>query len=317
MVAVDRLGLLEIKASRVRIHVLNVEDLRHLGEAEDVAVGRNRPAEQREVVEQSLGNEAAVARQKQIGLRITFRQFLGAIAEDRRQMGVLRNAIADTDPDQGTVQGDLSRRRRQKVLTAQHMGDPHQRIIDRVDQGIQRISIRPRECEVRHRSGRERRLTPDQIAPADVLIGHPQAQDRVAALGKVFGTLGFGEVAVVIVVTHLRITPGGNMAGLDLLGTRVGRVGLAGLHQSRHHIAVEIAALGLPVRAVRPTDLRTLIPVQPQPSQRVQDRGVTLLGISRGVGVLDAEHERPAGMPGVGPVEQRRAHQADVRSSGR
>ena len=81
-------------------------------------------------------------------------------------MGVLRNAIADTDPDQGTVQGDLSRRRRQKVLTAQHMGDPHQRIIDRVDQGIQRISIRPRECEVRHRSGRERRLTPDQIEVA-------------------------------------------------------------------------------------------------------------------------------------------------------
>ena len=46
-------------------------------------------------------------------------------------------------------------------------------------------------------------------------------------------------------------------------------------------------------------------------------RGVALLAVARGVGVLDAEHEGAAGVAGVGPVEQRGADQADVRRAGR
>ena len=39
-------------------------------------------------------------------------------------------------------------------------------------------------------------------------------------------------------------------------------------------------------------------------------------GVAGGVGVLDAEDERAAGVLGVRPVEQRGANHADVRGSG-
>ena len=42
-----------------------------------------------------------------------------------------------------------------------------------------------------------------------------------------------------------------------------------------------------------------------------------LLRVARRVGVLDAQDERAAGVPGVQPVEQRRAGAADVEEAGR
>ncbi|CAB4556177.1 unannotated protein [freshwater metagenome] len=111
MVAVDRLGLLDIKASRVRIHVLNVEDLRHLGEAEHVAVGRNRPAEQREVVEQSLGNEPAVAVVKQVRLGVALRQLLVALPHHVWQVAETWDVRGNASVDHRVVQRDLARRR--------------------------------------------------------------------------------------------------------------------------------------------------------------------------------------------------------------
>src|ERR1700712_864487 len=63
---------------------------------------------------------------------------------------------------------------------------------------------------------------------------------------------------------------------------------------------------------MRAADIGAFVPVEPQPAQGVEDGGVTLGAVTRGVGVLDAEHERPARMARVGPVEQGGADQADV-----
>ena len=59
-----------------------------------------------------------------------------------------------------------------------------------------------------------------------------------------------------------------------------------------------------------------LVPVQPQPGQRVDDRLVRLLGVPGRVGVLDPEDESAAVVPGERPVEQRRPGQPDVRGAG-
>ena len=158
-------------------------------------------------------------------------------------MCVLGNALADADADQRAMQGDLSRSRGQQILTAQHMGDLHQRIVDRIDQGVERLSGTTGQGEVRYRAGGERRLPTYQVTPADVLIRHPKSQHRVAASGAVFGALSIGEIAVVVVVPHFRIASGRDMAGFDLLGSRISRVRLTGVHQSCQHIAIEIAAL--------------------------------------------------------------------------
>ena len=64
-------------------------------------------------------------------------------------------------------------------------------------------------------------------------------------------------------------------------------------------------------------DLGTLVPAQPEPVQPVED--VLLVGDRRAsdVGVLEAEDERAAGVPGVEVVEQRRPCRPDVERTRR
>src|SRR5258705_5832164 len=75
---------------------------------------------------------------------------------------------------------------------------------------------------------------------------------------------------------------------------------------------MDLAALGLPVGRIRPTDIRPLVVVEPEPAQRVQQRQIAFLAVAFGVGVFQPEHEGPTGVAGVGPVEQRGANQANV-----
>ncbi len=121
------------------------------------------------------------------------------------------------------------------------------------------------------------------------------------------------QVAVEAVVAELGVAPGGEVARLDLLGRGEGLVGEAALEEPRRDVGVDLAPLALAVRAVGPPDLGPLVPVEAQPAEGVEKLLVRLLRVAFGVGVLDAEHEVAARVAGVGPVEQRRADQADVR----
>ena len=68
---------------------------------------------------------------------------------------------------------------------------------------------------------------------------------------------------------------------------------------------------------MRAADLHALVPIQAEPTQRVEDLVVALLGIAGGVGVLNAEHEGAAGVAGLGPVEQGGADHTHMRGAGR
>ena len=85
---------------------------------------------------------------------------------------------------------------------------------------------------------------------------------------------------------------------------------------------VEVGGPHEPYRQSQRMDLyrdvvQRLVAVQTEPAQRDQQLPVALLAVPGGVGVLDPEHEGAAGVACVGPVEQRRADQADVRGAGR
>ena len=190
------------------------------------------------------------------------------------------------------------------------------RVVDRVGQGVQRLAVGPHDDVVRHRTGSERQLAAHQVGERDALLGHPDAQHRLAALGAVGGPLLVGQVPVEAVVAQLGVAPGGAVARLDLLGRGERLVGVPGLEQASRHVGVDVHPLGLPVRPVGTADLDALVPVQAEPAQRVQQLLVALLGVPCGVGVLDPEHERAAHVPGVGPVEQGGAHHPDVRHAG-
>src|ERR1035437_7044956 len=61
---------------------------------------------------------------------------------------------------------------------------------------------------------------------------------------------------------------------------------------------------------------RAFVPVKAEPAQAVEDDIHGLLRVARGVGILDAEDERAAGVAGVKPVEERRARAADMQVAG-
>jgi hypothetical protein len=78
VVAVDRLGLLLVEAGGIGVHVDDVERGDELLEREHIAIRRDRPAEQREVVQQALVDEAALTVQEQVGLRVALGELLVA-----------------------------------------------------------------------------------------------------------------------------------------------------------------------------------------------------------------------------------------------
>ena len=79
---------------------------------------------------------------------------------------------------------------------------------------------------------------------------------------------------------------------------------------------VDVVALGLVVRAVRPAFFRPLIPVEAEPVHAVEDRLAGCLGVAGGIGVLDAEDERAFVLTGEEPVEKGGAGAADVEVAG-
>ena len=126
----------------------------------------------------------------------------------------------DVELQQRAVERDLPGGRREQVLAAQHVRDAHERVVDRVDQRVQRLAVGAHDDEVRHRTRLERDLAADQVGEGDVVVGHPQAQRGLAALGAEERLLLVGQVAVGAVVAELRVAAGRLVAGLDLLGRR-------------------------------------------------------------------------------------------------
>ena len=82
-------------------------------------------------------------------------------------------------------------------------------------------------------------------------------------------------------------------------------------------VLVDVHPLRLAVRGVRAADLGALVPVQTEPAHRVEQLVVRLLGVAGRVGVLDAEDQGAAVVPGEGPVEQGGADQTHVGVAGR
>src|SRR5512132_1598789 len=78
------------------------------------------------------------------------------------------------------------------------------------------------------------------------------------------------------------------------------------------HLAIDLEALGLPVGGVRPADVGALVPVDPEPPERVHHAVEGLLGDPRRVRVLDPQNEHPSVVAREHPREQARPNVAAV-----
>ena len=87
-------------------------------------------------------------------------------------------------------------------------------------------------------------------------------------------------------------------------------------HQPVDVGSIGLEALGLAVRLEGASDVGALVPVQPEPRERVVELRLAVLAEARAVGVLDAQDELAALLPGEGEVEERHVGRADVRVTG-
>ena len=114
----------------------------------------------------------------------------------------------------------------------------------------------------------------------------------------------------------------GLAVGIELFGRAVAGIGLVLGEQARCRLGVEGEAEQLAVRGERAAsrlarDLGPLVPAEPEPVQPVEDVLLERDRVAGLVGVLEAEHERPARVPGVEVVEQGGPRGTDVEWPGR
>ena len=205
----------------------------------------------------------------------------------------------------------------QQVLAAQHVGDLHERVVDGVDERVQRDAVAAHDDVVGDRAGREGHLAADEVGDGDVLVGHAHTDHGLAPLGAVRRLLrrrsGRGRSR------RNRAWGRGRRHGAAPRPPRASR---------RTRTRSRPRAAGAPrrraCRGARDWRYGPYGPpmsgpssyVMPEPGHRVEQLVVALLGVALGVGVLDAEHEVAARVARVRPVEQGRAHHAHVRRAG-
>ena len=194
------------------------------------------------------------------------------------------------------------------------MRNLHQGVIHWVHQGVERLSVGTHNDEIRHVLGRKSQRTAHEVVPLPRPVRHAQSHHRSATLVPVGGALVRCEIPTVAVVARSTFGCAGPLPRLLEFGRRAETlIRPSGSQQFGGNVGIHRHPLGLSVRAIRTTDLRTLIPIQPQPAHRRQQSLVALLRVPGAIGVFDPEHERAAGVSGIGPVEQRRPEHSHMR----
>ncbi len=204
------------------------------------------------------------------------------------------------------------------LLGADHVADPHRVVVDHARQVVEEGPVGALDHLVLLAGPFELHVATDPVAePADALARHLQPDHRLAALALEAAPVGVGlrhERAAVDEAFLGRLR--GLALGLQLLGRGVIVVRQPGVQQRVDGCLVETVALRLVIRSRVAADLRALVPVDPEPAEPVQDRLQRLVDVPLPVRVVDAQDETAAVAAGVEPVEQRRAHAADVQETG-
>jgi hypothetical protein len=221
-------------------------------------------------------------------------------AQDHRHVGERRHGIAER-----LVGQHLLGRVRQVIVATDHMADAHVYVVDDHAEVVGRRAVGAHEDPVVELAVIELHRAVDEVVhDGGARVGNAQAQ---GAGGE--PTLP----AAARVAERLLARLGGLALGVELRRRAVAVVGAAPGEQPGRGRPVEVEALGLPVARRR----RSLVPVEPQPPERVHDEVDVRVGGPRLVGVLDAQDEAPGVVAREEPVEQRRAGAAHVQVPGR
>ena len=156
--AVHPVELRVVELRRARAHALEREPLDELVAAHDRRLAVGRPAEQREEVDERLGEVAGLAELVDAGRAVPLRELLPVLPEDVRHVRVDGQLGPDRADDV-----DLLRRVRDVVLAADHVRDPVPDVLHRRSEVVGRPAVGaddargPRASRSGTRRGRARR----------------------------------------------------------------------------------------------------------------------------------------------------------------
>eukprot|EP00958_Prasinococcus_capsulatus_P024870 scaffold3981_cov302-Prasinococcus_capsulatus_cf.AAC.2 len=286
------------------------EALDELVDGEDLLLRAVVPSEQRKEVEHGLVHVAQVVELPHRGGAVALGQLAAVGREDERDVRKLRALEA-----QGVVEESLAEGVGEVLLGADDVADAHERVIDGHAEVVHGHAVAAQDDEITQRVGLPRHLASDVVVDLHRLVlGHAEAVREGCAL------LHLGR--------HLLWRRGGPLAAVDgrdlellrlllhrgeLLVCAEARVRHVLLHQVVHVLAVDRAALRLPVRAVGALLVGALVVVQAEPRQIAQHGLLRLASGARCVGILHAEDELAAQLACVQPVEQRCSRAAHVQ----
>ena len=227
VISVDGFKFFLVEARRVSQHVGDVEVFDEFRHAKNVSFVRERPAQEGQVVQHSLGDDPGAPVVEQVGLGVAFGEFLVPLPHDERQVAKLGGVVGHADSFERLVKGELAGGGGQQVFATQDVGDAHDGVVDRVNQGVERGTVGAGDHEVGLAAGLEFDITADQVSPGPVGVGHAEPPHGFAALCFECGYLRLGEVTVVIVVAEFGVAAGGFVPGLDFFGG-----GVCGVNES-------------------------------------------------------------------------------------
>ena len=315
--AVDVLGIDPVE-------LLGVEGRRVLGDTvereltgqdiarDDRGLAVERPAEQRQVVDEGVGQITGVAVLLHRGSAVALGEFFAVGTQDHGDVGECGHGRAE-----GLVDHDLARRVGQMVVAADDVGNLHHGVIDDSREVIRGRAVGAEDDEVVELLGVEGHLAVDGVVDDDVATvrGHLDAQDvGLAGLDATTCLLGIEIAAAALVALEgVLALLGGLAVGVELLLGAEAGIGLALVPELLGGLLVQVQAIGLCVGAIVAAHLGTLIPVQAQPTHGAQNDLRVLVGGTGGVGVVDAQDERAAVCAGKSPVIDSGAGAADVQ----
>ena len=279
--------LLRVEHAGGGADVLPVELLDQLLDRENLLVAV-RPSQPRKVVHQRPGQITVVAILQHAHRAVALRQPLLVGAEDHRQVREGRNGIPER-----LVHEDLSGRIDDVVVAARDERDLHLDVVHHRAEVVERHSVGTQDHLVLQLLVLRGDLALHEIAEGRrAFVRHAEADHGAGrAFGQVFVAARSGIFERVLLLRRL-------LAQLvEELLAAVAPIGASVRDQRRRVLLVCREAVHLEVRCVRATDLRSLVPGEPEPPQPVEDRLLRLLRAALAIGVLDPQDERALLLP--------------------
>ena len=238
--------------------------------------------------------------------------------EQQRQMGKLRHRVF---PSEGTIEQNVKGSTGQPLFTTDDVGDFHQVVVHDVGQMI---------------SGQFVGTLVKHFVVEDFTLHNDFATDKVVNMDFLAGfnleanhiLLPFGNHGIDLLLRQRQgiahhATRGGvileildfSTFGLQFLWGVESDVSLTGSQELLHIFLIDIAALTLAIRAILTTEADTLVELDAEPTERLDDIILRSGHETAGVGILNTEHEVASVLTGKQIIIQRSTHSSNVQST--